>query len=431
MLWDFTASPAVASVPAASNYFMGVCRRRRRDAGLSSVSGVSDEEAMRALDAMWPPRPADAPIPNSAMAWLCDAWRMHAQEQYGDAAMSIDRALEICPTSAKIHHFRGINLASAGHYEHAIAAFDHAAASDPARAIVGVEKAHALYSLHRCDEALALLQDAIKAEPDNAKFHYAMGCTLCELGQYDEALAAFERSEQICPTCSTCEGAGGMLRLHGRYDWALSFLARGVEMDPSSVHAHFEIGKTLSSMGNVEGALVALEHAASLDPHNLDVHFWIGMAMRALGRDLEALDAFTDAMYPENGGYPEPSVEEHALGELGHELQNAPGSAAAHANLGYALMELRAYSEALDALTHSALLNPNNQYVHYNRAQVLHKMGRLEEAVASLDRALEIDPEFAPAYSRLNYVLNDLGRADEARVARRMYNIKRRARQAP
>ena len=369
------------------------------------VTGERGAAGSRAPGEMWAPGPLDGEIPAAADAILCEAWRLHARGRHLEAAAALEGALEICPTSAKLHYFAGVSLASAGHNADAIAALRRAEAIEPARACVLVARARALHAMRRHDEALEALGRAAGIEPNDAAIRLVMGATLRELERHGEALEAFGMSERLCPSYGARVGAGGALRMLGHHAEAVSFLRRAIEMDPSGFEAHLEAGKALSSMGDAEGALGYLGRAISIDAGRRDARFWAGLALRALGRDAEAQERFEAA----RGGEGPPAAE-CALDELVQESQNDPGNPAVHEGIGHALMEVCARGEALEAMSRAAALDPQNPRVHCNMAQVMREVGRPAEALEALGRALELDPTSARAYSMRERVLRDLGR---------------------
>jgi len=99
---------------------------------------------------------------------------------------------------------------------------------------------------------------------------------------------------------------------------------------------------------------------------------------------------------------------------INRSLATRPDDAAAHSNLGHALINLRRLHEALTSFDHAVALNPGLAVTHNSRAIVLSRLERFDEALAALDGALSIDPHFAEALNNRGNVLKALGRNAEA-----------------
>ena len=154
-----------------------------------------------------------------------------------------------------------------------------------------------------------------------------------------------------------------------------------VERYPNSGITWKILGATLHRLGKEE-ALPALRKAAKLLPNDAEAHYNLGVTLKSLG-DL-------------NG----------AVASYRRALQLDPKSADAYNNLGHALQDLAQFDRALAAYNQALALNPHYAGAHYNLSNVLRDMGQLEDAIASCRRALELQPDFVEARSNLLFSLN-------------------------
>ena len=88
--------------------------------------------------------------------------------------------------------------------------------------------------------------------------------------------------------------------------------------------------------------------------------------------------------------------------------------AAAHNDLGNALLDLNRPEEALGSYERAIALNPEVALAHNNRGNVLLGLKRPEEALASYNKAIALKPDFAEAYTSRGVALRDLKRLEEA-----------------
>ncbi len=83
-------------------------------------------------------------------------------------------------------------------------------------------KGNVLVGLWRYEEALAVLDEALRLRPDHADAWYNKGLALAELGRHEEALAAYEQALRLRPNdADAWYNKGEVLAELGRYKEAL------------------------------------------------------------------------------------------------------------------------------------------------------------------------------------------------------------------
>ncbi len=95
-------------------------------------------------------------------------------------------------------------------------------------------------------------------------------------------------------------------------------------------------------------------------------------------------------------------------------IQLNPNVAAAHTNLGSALIALTRFAEALPSFDSAIALKPDFAEAHNNRAAALNALKRYEQALASCDKAIALKPHYAEAYNNCAAALNALKRYEQA-----------------
>jgi len=206
-----------------------------------------------------------------------------------------------------------------------------AAANEPQR---GPDALHAaavaLWREQRRDEAIKLMDDALRLRPDFA-----------------DAL---------------CMG-GYMLSECGKPDSAMRFYRRALELDASLVVAHVNLGKLLFSAGRFTEALASFAAATRLAPRDPDA--WCSRAgtLRELGRLEESVEAAERALELRRD-FPEAAI-----------------------NLGNALLKLDRSEEALDAYLRASEPGPCLAKALLGQGLALRSLGRFSEAVMAFDKA--------------------------------------------
>lgn len=200
----------------------------------------------------------------------------------------------------------------------------------------------------RTDEALAWLDEALKAEPEGAEARNGRGEILWDDGRVDEALHEFELAAKA---------------------------------DPKFMMAHLNRAELLiDEMGEYE---LALEHcdrllAAEGDLPRPDK----GMEAEIYYLKSKAL-FYTDDL-------------EGALFLARRALRKGGDQAIYRSFEGQILFELGRFEEARRPLETGAAMEPDAAQTHFHLALVLERLGEKEEAVRRFERASQIEPEQFP-----------------------------------
>lgn len=202
----------------------------------------------------------------------------------------------------------------------------------------------------RTDEALAWLDEALKAYPAGAEAHNGRGEILWDEGRVDEALCEFERATETDPKFITAHLNRAELLIEelGEFELALRccdellsgkpemprldagvqsevyylkskslfylddldgaiFLVRRATKSAGAqpVFSAFE-GQILFELGRFEESGRILEHAASLDPDAAHVAYYQGLVLERAGDEERASEAFLRANSLDPAHYPCP-----------------------------------------------------------------------------------------------------------------------------
>ncbi len=224
----------------------------------------------------------------------------------------------------------------------------------------------------RTDEALAWLDEALKAHPDGAEAHNSRGEILWDEGKVDEAVAEFELATRADPkfvaahlnraevlveefgayeeSIAHCDrllgGEGDLPRLDRNTEAEVYYLKSKAlfyqdELDGSlflvrramktageqSVFRAFE-GQILFEMGRFEESRRQLERAVSLEPDAAHSLYYLGLVLERLGDTEASQRAFARAASIDANHYPVPaSISEDAFARAAKEaLDNLPRS---------------------------------------------------------------------------------------------------------
>lgn len=206
----------------------------------------------------------------------------------------------------------------------------------------------------RTEEALAWLEEALRAHPDGAEAHNGRGEILWDDGRVDEALSEFEQAAQADPkfVAAHLNRAELLIEEFGEHEQALELLDGLLEGRPelprldrgAEAEVHYLKSKALFYLDDLEGAL-----------------FLVRRAQRA-GGDQAIYRAFE----------------------------------------GQILFELGRTEEARKVLERAVAMDPESAHAVYHYALVLERLGDLEEAERAFRQADALDREHYPEPVRID-----------------------------
>ncbi|MGV6803497.1 MAG: tetratricopeptide repeat protein [Ruegeria sp.] len=233
--------------PSSSDYHVAELGR----AEILGQSGKTDAavEVLENLSARQPNLP-------SVHVALADLQRR--QENYAEAVVSYDKAIELTETDSDgnwfLHYARGICHERLKNWDQAESDFRRALELNPDQPQVLNYLGYSLVERHeKLDEALDMIERAVAVRPDSGYIVDSLGWVLFRLGRYDEAVDHMERAVELMavdPVVNDHLGdvywAVGRMR-EAEFQWrrALSFIDpedTDGEADPDRIRRKIEVG---------------------------------------------------------------------------------------------------------------------------------------------------------------------------------------------
>jgi tetratricopeptide (TPR) repeat protein len=215
---------------------------------------------------------------------------------------------------------------------------------------------------------------AAKEAPSGPDGLYAAAVMLWRESRRDEAIKLLDQALRLKPDFADalCMGAY-ILSECGKPEQAMRFYGRALELNPSLVVAHVNSGKLLFAAGRFVEALSCFAAATALAPDDPGAWCSRAGALRELGRLEESLEAAERALALR------PEFSEAAI------------------NLGNALLKLDRSEEALEAYLRASVTGPRLAQALLGQALALRSLGRFSEALASFDAAATLGSREAVA----------------------------------
>jgi tetratricopeptide (TPR) repeat protein len=263
--------------------------------------------ALTQLDAI-PPEARDA------------GWHLQASKAYDgldEAAKAVaeaQEAIRLSPNAEAAHLQLAQIFLSRNTPQPAYEILSAAETMFPNSALVRLGLGLSLQALQRYDEAIKVLTECLRLNPDVAAAFDALGSAYLESAGYEDLLAAATEYARRKPADFRGHyyGAAARDKLGMELSETESLLRRAIECNSRFAASYALLGKVLVNSGRLQPAAAALEQAIRLRPDYTPAHYYLATVYKRLGRAEEAQRELREvARLNEEAGKPVPKLSYH------------------------------------------------------------------------------------------------------------------------
>jgi tetratricopeptide (TPR) repeat protein len=139
-------------------------------------------------------------------------------------------------------------------------------------------------------EAVEVLTEAARANPENEDVHYNLGLALARQGKTEDAIKEYQEALRIFPNyVEAHNNLGNALMRSGRIEEAIPHFEQAVKILPDYAAAHNNLGTALQKVGRTEDAFTQFQQAVKFNPDYWEAHFNLATSWLQRGRPKEAL----------------------------------------------------------------------------------------------------------------------------------------------
>jgi tetratricopeptide (TPR) repeat protein len=330
------------------------------------------------LVAQWPSAPRWTPLATAALIVLPLGMLTHAQSRdYADAETLYRATIARDPQSWMAHNNLAVLMLQTAP-EEALAHLDQALRANPGYPEAHNNRGLALQLLDRFEEAAAAHGQALRLEPTFAEAHNNLGTALQKLNRLPEAEAAYREALRLRPESLQARvNLGNVLLETERVEEAATHYRAALAIDPGLADVHFTLGAALERSGRPDEAAAEYRETLHLQPASADAHARLGTIAEAEGRLDEATTHYD------------------AWSTLD------PASPAALLALGNARYRAEEFARAASAYGAAVALAPDSADARNNYGAALERLGHIDEAAAQYAEAVRLAPDSAGARANL------------------------------
>ncbi len=180
----------------------------------------------------------DAPVDPLAYEYYLRGVDLYARGEYGVAIKMLEKSAEIGPKYALTWAYLGrsytadasFQFGGQQQYAKAQAAFEKALSLQPAQIEAHIYIANLFTDTGRVEQAVPLLREALKTNPNHAEIHWELGYAYRFAGELQESVAECERARELDPGVKTNSSALNSYLYLAQYDKFLQSLPKSNDL---------------------------------------------------------------------------------------------------------------------------------------------------------------------------------------------------------
>ncbi len=309
--------------------------------------------------------------PKEERAYVDLAETLIQEARYQEADEVLSEGVAAVPSSSRLRYLRGQARQRAGRLPEALADYEFALGLHPFLPLLGMNSLHdSIATLYRQQQAFPEATKAfarrVDLVPNRPEAHRDLADLYSRQGLEDLAWTELAMAEALAPRDVATQAALAQLHLRGaRHTDAAAAARRAIQIDPSHVQAHYVLGTALVRSGQEDQGLRELETFQRLETQ----------AAQARQLEFELGGLRREAMVRSGEG-----DHARAVALLTQALEKDAKSAAAHLELGVALLKAGRYQDAVDRLQAAAGMGASGE-VYRHLADAYDGLGQTEQSL--------------------------------------------------
>lgn len=306
------------------------------------------------------------------------------QEQYLEVIDALEEAIKADPYSEEALSRLGFAVEITEAFERSEVFHRELTESDPYNHFAWFNLGHALYYLHRFDDAIEAFEFVVAIQDDFEPAHIFLGDVWFEKEEYSKALEKYMDASKIGKSRKET-----FFKIAECYEQLTDFkncryyLRKATNIDATYDDAFYKIGETYLAENNYNQAVQSYERAVKISPENTSFLIALGNA-HMLNEDTDiALSYFSKAIDLE------PNVKSHYI------------------NLANGFFSAEDFNNSIDTLDLCYSLFPSATDVLYIKTVFLFQIGQRKEALATLEKAINVDTKDISLIFDMNPLLTE------------------------
>jgi len=325
-----------------------------------------------------------------------EAWFLHGMlngilNDFSGAEDCYSNVIRLMPDMAAAYYNKAVALLSLEKHEEAVTALEKVIELEPDFENINLTLAEAFSALGDSEAALGQYQSALNKHPDNVQIKFKLGELLLKGGSYQNAEIYLRKVVSINPTHEKAIfNLASSLQLQGQYEESEIFYKKAIEVRPDYCLAYNNIGILYKERELIEVAARYFNEAVKCNPDYADAYVNLGHAYQILEKYYDALLAFQKA----------------------NDLK--PNDPEIYYSLGLQYEKLGNLSDSILCFSKASMLNKDSLRYLFVLARVFVLKKKFDKAIFHYKNIISKDASFIDAYCELGKVYIEIDNKDLA-----------------
>jgi tetratricopeptide (TPR) repeat protein len=321
--------------------------------------------------------------PEDAEAWRETGVGLSLMGNLDEALKYFDRAIALQPSEPKSYDHKAVSLGRLKRFAEGLQVLEQGLYQSPGAGQLLKRRGIFLMMSGQAEAALASLDQALAAAPDDSETHFYKAGAFQKTGNLAEAARELQTYCDLVPAWRSKMAVEARKML-----WGLQNPGKQLQPDIAAQYADRAFARL--GQGDLQGGLADLDESLKANPFSGEAWLNRGTCLSRLGRLEEALSSYNHA----------------------HELMG--GLAIILQNKAAVLTSLLRWDEAMVCHDEVLKASPKDDDSLRGKAGCLEALNRREEALGYWERFLQVHPRSADGLSRKADCLRNLKRFEEA-----------------
>ncbi len=217
----------------------------------------------------------------------------------GDAESALqefEKALKFEPNETRTFYNIGLMLVSLGRIDEAVEYFNRILEVKPGDTDACLSLASAWAAKGEFERAIDVYRNGLKYNPNDTALREALALLLLQLHRVDEAITELEQAVKIKPDSASYCNLGIAWGQKGQIDKAAEYYTKSIQIEPGNAKAHYNLGNLYLAQQKLNKAIVEYREAIRAMPDYVLAHNMLASVLLQTGQIDEAVMEFQQAV---------------------------------------------------------------------------------------------------------------------------------------
>ncbi len=274
------------------------------------------------------------------------------------------------------------------------------------------QKALTLINQGNEQEAFIIYTNLISNGTKNHIVYGNLGVLHGKKGDTKKMASLLKKAIEINPSYLEAHyNLGNAYQIEGNLDMSIRYYKTALKINPNYHNAHYNLGNSLRKKGEISASIASYEKAVKINPNFAEAFINLGNSLKESNRNQYAIDSYKKALRI-NPSFLEAQINlgntllsegdlEGAINSFKKAIKINSTHAETHYNLGTAFLKKANYESAIPSFKAAISLNPKLYKAYNNLGNAFKGLGHIDQAIISYKKAIKLSPNFAEALNNL------------------------------